>query len=450
MDTVCAFHIAVVAVAMTAALLAIYDGEDRPIVDPDVTVTIEGNVVVLADLVKKVTGLVDSETLHTKSVLFQHPDIVDYLRDFVQNKGSFVGTSGALLKRRMRSSIHGHSFSSHDVERAVGAGGETDLKFAHAMGEDKDASMLSCLLNSTRPDKREAAYEYERLIKENIIKSAGLQTSRYDWRQPDTPQKVRGPGQRFNNKVVIYEAARRAGERFAEVTPAVVRGAAELAAKNRTEGVDRKSMSEATATAKHAKGIDQKNKRETSKRANGGFLSREKQQSLVQEANPPRVPLGMIDLDSKRPASVEELTRECEVRHLEHPTKALRTNGKGAPKLKVVELVALLKPHAAVGGRYLKIQAAHVDSAAGDSDDDNGDDNQQRRVRPRAEHSDLPATPAVAMGVPQVTPQITPLVTPLVTPQVTPLVTPQGDGDAAAAAMVDDEGTPSPGTAQGD
>jgi len=57
----------------------------------------KGETVLLSDLVDWVTGLVDSEILHTKSVLFPREEKVADLRIWVENDGEFVGAAGARL-----------------------------------------------------------------------------------------------------------------------------------------------------------------------------------------------------------------------------------------------------------------------------------------------------------------------------------------------------------------
>jgi hypothetical protein len=341
--------------------------------------------VLLSDLVDWVTGLVDSEILHTKSVLFPHEKKVADLRIWVENNGEFVGAAGARLQVWFKSDIYGHPISSHDAERAVGAGVSIHRRYAHSMFEEKTAGVLAALLDGTRPDHREAACTFEKLVGEGFVKQGTQQKNRFDWRNGERPLKQKHAAQRYHNKALVYEEVRLAGDRFDRITPEVVKAAEALALKNKADGVDRKTCRQNTKKTKLEKIEKTAEKRQKSTK--NSFVSPEMQMSLAKTSNPERRALGLIDLDAKRGASKEELTCECEVRSLRPGSgAALRTNPrdpneKGAPKLSIEDLKVILRPHTTKkDGRYLEMKRSHSDMESGAAVC-TGDGTEDRRVR---------------------------------------------------------------------
>lgn len=136
-----------------------------PIIDPSIVVEIEGRSVELAVLVDFITYFVTSDDLQKDTVLFPHGEIVFLLRRWIADGGD----PPPRLLRYFKSKIHGHGMSSHDVERAVGAGQSTKRQYAHSQHEEKTAGVVGALLNGSRQDLRQAAYDYEALVVNGIV-----------------------------------------------------------------------------------------------------------------------------------------------------------------------------------------------------------------------------------------------------------------------------------------
>ena len=130
------------------------------------------------------------------------------------------------------------------------------------------------------------------------------------------------------------------------------------------------------------------------------------------KCDPPRRTLGWYNLNGTRPASVEELTLECEKRALADKG-VLRTVPAGNPKLSIKALVALLRPLANAAGfiEILGVAAKRSRDWREVGESEAGPVNKEARLAPE--------TPAAQPGQP-------------------PVVTPDdcgAHGDLAAAAI---------------
>lgn len=139
------------------------------------------------------------------------------------------------------------------------------------------------------------------------------------------------------------------------------------AAANISSGVDRQSRSEAVAKSKVDAIKAGAAKRSASSRmlsiTDGTLVDR------AAAADPPRLPLGLIDLTRPQPASKDDLTQECDARGLKPKSGALRAvqrdGGPGEPKLKINELKELLLPHCLAGTCLLEQKRPDESDLAG-------------------------------------------------------------------------------------
>ena len=263
--------------------------------------------------------------------------------------------------------------SSHDVERAVGAGQSMKRQYAHSQHKEKTAGVVGALLNGSRQDLREAAYEYEALIVNGtVVPSKSVRKTRSSWRNPGEQHPPRAPHMRFQNKEIVKGTVLAFGKRAEQVDDGVAHEAEMLAKKNIDSGVDRTSRKEAVAAKRAEASAARLRKRKVKAAAaaervekaaasniapKAGSKPRKKIPTAESQAaralisNPARLYLGKFDLTAKISASNEELTEECEARGIAPANGAqLRAKpkgpeAKGDPKLTVKALVLLLKPH---------------------------------------------------------------------------------------------------------
>ena len=119
-DCIIAHHNRQLAVACAAALLAIYDGDDLPVVDGAVaSQVIDGEALDLNETVPLILQFTTAESLRETSVFFTDADTVEDIRKWVAAGGEFLEEWGLRLQREMRSKVNGRPMQSHCVERAV-------------------------------------------------------------------------------------------------------------------------------------------------------------------------------------------------------------------------------------------------------------------------------------------------------------------------------------------
>jgi hypothetical protein len=177
--------------------------------------------------------------------------------------------------------------------------------------------------------------------------SKPVSETRVSWLNPGQQLAQRAPGKRFRNRFTIVTELLSKDAAWKSATPAAVAAAKAHAAVNRQKKVDRKSRSEVVANSKvDAVEVGAAKRRASTRMAD---INSETLEVRAAAVDPPRQPLGLIDLEQRQPASKEDLTQECEARGLEPKSGALRmkprVSGLGEPKLKIDELKELLLPH---------------------------------------------------------------------------------------------------------
>ena len=272
------------------------------------TVTVEGEEVGLRELVESMTQFVTCDDLHEKTVLFPDEETAEDIRMWVGNSGSFVGASGARLKRKLNTRVRGRPIHSHVAERMVNLGNNVTRKYAAHESEDRISGKVAAVANGTQVDLRAAAYEYEEAHKEEVAMQARLNMSPVSWRDMQTGQKrrARPPGRRWRNKEVNGRTLVRAAKRAERITE-------EVAAEARSKAEARGGVK--ARTGKRKEELCSQLKDNVEKRAAKSCMR--KINAATRDAhsatsNPPRLNIGMIDLT--KPPLKEVLAEECELR----------------------------------------------------------------------------------------------------------------------------------------
>ena len=225
-DCSVAHHNVQLGVACAAALLAVYDGEDLPVVDAAVAAqVIDGEALDLNEVVPLICQFATAGSLRETSVFFTDDDSVADMRQWVASQGKFEGTWGLRLQRQFNAKVNGRPIHSHCVERAVNVASCLVQKCGSHEREDRINELLVL--------QRSAVFEAER----GGEAAGGDRAWVVDVRGLQRRKKMNVKGKR-----VLALKITKLGEKAATLTADFVRDAKEAAAKRREEGVDRRSF----------------------------------------------------------------------------------------------------------------------------------------------------------------------------------------------------------------
>ena len=331
-DCIIAHHNRQLAVACAAALLAIYDGDDLPVVDGAVaSQVIDGEALDLNETVPLILQFTTAESLRETSVFFTDADTVEDIRKWVAAGGEFLEEWGLRLQREMRSKVNGRPMQSHCVERAVNVASCLVQKCGSHEREDRLSAKISAFINELLVLQREARLEAQR-----ERDAAGRDRA---W-----VTNVRGLPRRqkvgVRGKRVLYKGIRKLEEKAATLTRDFVRNAKEEAAKRREEGTDRRSF-----TQRRIKEKIQNQRGKAAKKRNEAQTAASVAAAV---AAPPKQLLNKIDLTSTTTApSRAVLALELEERGLADKVKRAgeRAQNAGEVTSKAQDLIDTLKAY---------------------------------------------------------------------------------------------------------
>ena len=320
-DCSLAHHNKPFAVAVGAALLAIYDGEDDP---PAVDAAaaqqwIDGQPVDLNEAVPLVVQLATAGSLREKSVLFTDDDTVEDIRQWVAAGGELQGQWGLRLEREFKSKVNGRPMTSHCVERAVNVASCLVQKCGSHEREGRISVKISAIINELLVLQRSAIAQAEREREE----TGGDRGWTADVRGMARRKKVSVRGKRVLALKILKLA-----EKAATLTPAFVKAAKAEAAKRRKNGTDRRSFTEKRIKEKI------KNQQEKAKAKSNSAATAASVAAAVAAAAavpPPKQLLNKLDLTSTKTApSRAALALELEERGLGSKVKRAGARAKNA------------------------------------------------------------------------------------------------------------------------
>lgn len=163
---------ACVARPVAAALLAIYDDEECPEIDPTDTFTLDNCQFHTAEFVKDVVQFATADGLRKRSMLFTDPAHVHLIREVLKHDWDFeaAGVAGEALMAVFHHLIHplciSNILSEHGVQQA---GNQAGAKYAKGLSQDKIGACHFSLANCTTLEDMAAFDEYV---------ASGLQESR--------------------------------------------------------------------------------------------------------------------------------------------------------------------------------------------------------------------------------------------------------------------------------
>ena len=334
-DCSLAHHNRPFAVAVGAALLAIYDGEDDlPAVDAAAAQQwVDGQPVDLNEAVPLVVQLATAESLREKSVLFTDDGTVEDIRQWVAAGGELQGQWGLRLEREFKSKVNGRPMTSHCVERAVNVASCLVQKCGSHEREDRISVKISAIINELLVLQRSAIAQAEREREE----TGGDRGWTVDVRGMPRRKKISARGKR-----IIALKVLKLEEKAATLTPAFVKAAKAEAAKRKKAGTDRRSFTEMRIKEKI------KNQQEKAKaKSNYAAIAASVAASVAAAAAapPPKQLLNQLDLTSTKTApSRAVLALELEERGLGDKVKRAGARAKNAGDVmsKVQDLVNTL------------------------------------------------------------------------------------------------------------
>ena len=222
---------------MMRALLAIYDEEEPPTIDPEETVTIEGETLNLAQLIEEMTQFVSSEELQKQSVLFMDEATVGVIRTLVHDPED--AGARARLDYELKLRVLPCPTNTHVVERGVQTGGQFVKRYAPHWAEHLRSAMHCARSNATVPEWTAAfdAFQNSRAFE----KAAHLrQTTSRRWRSAGDPVKRAAAGNM--NKFIIAHSVRAVEIRSAAITPEMVKASRDRKARLVENGLSREDM----------------------------------------------------------------------------------------------------------------------------------------------------------------------------------------------------------------
>ena len=151
-------------------------------------------------------------------------------------------------------------------------------------------------------------------VKSDVVSMARVTKQRTTWRLSGASLPPRPPAVRFHNKQVQKMEITSKLNRWASIQPETVVAAKKLAAANIAAGVDRKNRAATVSAGKKSAIVKGAAHRGDSTRM--AEVTAATQAAGGLKCDPPRRALGLYNLNETRPASVEELTSECEKRAL--------------------------------------------------------------------------------------------------------------------------------------
>ena len=151
-------------------------------------------------------------------------------------------------------------------------------------------------------------------VKSDVVSMARVTKQRTTWRLSGASLTPRPPAVRFHNKQVQKMEITSKLNRWASIQPETVVAAKKLAAANIAAGVDRKNRAATVSAGKKSAIVKGAAHRGDSTRM--AEVTAATQAAGGLKCDPPRRALGLYNLNETSPASVEELTSECEKRAL--------------------------------------------------------------------------------------------------------------------------------------
>ena len=212
---------------------------------------------------------------------------------WVGYKGIFIGEWGDRLERKMKGLVLGRPFHSHSTERMVDLGVGLATKYGKNEGQVRVADKCIALANGTRADWRLARQEYEDILKVESALCNPPKRQRVCWRDLNrwiTSSRPSSPARRGKEVIaLLLRLQQDRGKRFAacEVEAKVA------ASKCKAKAADKASVN--VLSKKRSIGALQERaakKPRPNARDVGAHVS------AAAAAPNPRLPLGMIDLDS--------------------------------------------------------------------------------------------------------------------------------------------------------